>query len=152
MYGDGVNIASRIQSIADPGGIYVSESIQSVVRSRADIDLEYLGKVHLKNGSDPIKTYYVKKQFLPVPSDNIIRKLTGRDRKRVRLIGMVVVALSVLVAIYWFAIRDSFAVSDEIKSIAVLAFTDLSPDQNQEYFSDGISEELLNLLAKIPEL
>ena len=152
IFGDGVNIASRIQSIAAPGGIYVSESIQNAVRSKADINLEYLGEVHLKNVSDPIKTYYVKKQFLPIPSDNRIRKLTGGDRKRIRLIAMIVVTLSVFVAIYWFEIRESFAISDEIKSIAVLAFTDLSPNQDQEYFSDGISEELLNLLAKIPEL
>jgi len=155
IFGDGVNIASRIQSIADPGGIYVSESIQRLLRSRSDIDLEYLGEAHLKNVSEPIKTYYVKGQFFPVPSQNKIKELAGGDRKRIPVIAkiaMVAVILSVFAAIYWFSIREPFIESDKVKSIAVLAFKDMSPDHDQEYFSDGISDELLNLLTKIPEL
>jgi len=67
VYGDGVNIASRIQSIADPGGIYVSESVAKAIRGHAAIHWQYLGEKQLKNVDYSVKTYAVQGVGLPVP-------------------------------------------------------------------------------------
>ncbi len=80
VFGDGVNIASRLQSIADPGGIYISESIHNAVRSQKDIKSQYLGEVNLKNVNYPFKTYCIKGNGLPLPSKNRINELTGTKR------------------------------------------------------------------------
>ncbi len=82
VFGDGVNIASRLQSIADPGGIYISESIHNAIRSKNDIESQYLGEVKLKNVNYPFKTYYIKEKGLPIPSKNRIIELTGSGRDK----------------------------------------------------------------------
>ena len=68
VYGDGVNIASRVQSIADPGGIYITESIQDAIRAREDIHANFLGKVQLKNVEHILKIYCLEAEGLPKPS------------------------------------------------------------------------------------
>ena len=82
VFGDGVNIASRLQSITDPGGIYLSESIHNAIRSQRDIESKYLGEVKLKNVNYPFKTYFIKEKGLPVPSKNRIIELTGSGRDK----------------------------------------------------------------------
>ena len=82
VFGDGVNIASRVQSIADPGGIYISESVHNAIRSKKDIESKYLGEVKLKNVNYPFKTYYIKEKGLPVPSKIRITKLTGLGKDK----------------------------------------------------------------------
>ena len=158
IFGDGVNIASRIQSIADPGGIYVSESIQRLLRSRSDIDMEYLGEVHLKNVSEPIKTYYVKGQFFPVPSQNKIKELAGGDRKRIPVIAkiaMVAVILSAFAAIYWFSIREPFIESNKVKSIdliAVLPFSNTKSDPETDYLGFAIADQIIGSLVYLKNI
>jgi TolB-like protein len=80
VFGDGVNISSRLQSIADPGGIYISESIHNAIRSQKDIDSQYLGEVTLKNVNYPFKTYYIKGRGLPIPSKDRIDELTRAQK------------------------------------------------------------------------
>jgi len=77
VFGDGVNIASRLQAIADPGGIFISESVHNALRNQKDINGEYLGEIELKNVHYPFKTYYLKGKGLPVPSNNRVNELTG---------------------------------------------------------------------------
>ncbi|MGD9329497.1 MAG: adenylate/guanylate cyclase domain-containing protein, partial [Cyclobacteriaceae bacterium] len=80
VFGDGVNIASRLQSICDPGGIYISESVQNAIRGRKDIKSQYLGEVTLKNVNIPLKTYYVRERGFPIPSKNRINDLVGSEK------------------------------------------------------------------------
>ncbi len=82
VFGDGVNIASRLQSITDPGGIYISESVHNAIRSSKGITTQYLGEVKLKNVNYPFKTYYIKEKGLPAPSKNRIIELTGSGRDK----------------------------------------------------------------------
>ncbi|MCP3928064.1 MAG: adenylate/guanylate cyclase domain-containing protein [Bacteroidetes bacterium] len=153
IFGDGVNIASRLQSIADPGGIYVSESIQKAVRSKADIDLEYFGEVELKNVSFPVKTYFVKGLFLPLPSKGKIKGLTrGKESRRNAATAIAAVLIVLLAAVYWFAIRESGETNDEIKSIAVLPFENMSGDPENEPFCDGMTDEVIKRLSRISSL
>jgi class 3 adenylate cyclase/TolB-like protein len=80
VFGDGVNIASRLQSICDPGGIYISESIHHAIRSQKDIDSQYLGEIKLKNVNYPFRTYFIKEKGLPVPEKHRIDELTGTKK------------------------------------------------------------------------
>ena len=67
IYGDGVNVASRLETIADPGGIYISDTVQKSIRSQPDIQTAYLGELELKNVDYPVKTYAIRGEFLPQP-------------------------------------------------------------------------------------
>jgi TolB-like protein len=80
VFGDGVNIASRLQSIAEPGGIYISESVHNAIRNKKDIESQYLGEVKLKNVNYPFRTYYIKGKGLSFPSKKRIDELTGAKR------------------------------------------------------------------------
>ncbi len=84
IYGDGVNIASRLQTIADPGGIYISDPVQKSVKSRSDIHTIYLGELHLKNVDYGIKTYALRGEGLPRPAKTWDKKLTGRIWAKIR--------------------------------------------------------------------
>jgi len=75
IFGDGVNVASRIESIADPGGIYISEAIHNALRNRTDIKTNYLGKIPLKNVDEPAKIFYVVAEHLKIPSKLKIKQL-----------------------------------------------------------------------------
>jgi len=77
VFGDGVNIASRLQEIADPGGIYISESIQRTIRGRSDIQVKYIGEIKLKNIDFLLGTYCIQGPGLPEPQTHKIQELTG---------------------------------------------------------------------------
>jgi adenylate cyclase len=114
IYGEGVNIASRLQVLASPGGVTVSDAVRSSVRNRVRASFEDMGEQQFKNIADPVHAFRMH------PEDGLG---TGRNRATV----------------------DS-------KSIAVLPFVDLSEKHDQEYFSDGLSEELIDHLSHAPGL
>jgi adenylate cyclase len=116
VFGDGVNIASRIQAVAAPGSIYVSESIHLNVANKKDINTRFVKEEILKNVKQPMRIYEVILLNNYSPTSEIISNTSMAN------------------------------------SIAVLAFTNMSSDPEQEYFSDGISEEIINTLAQIPNL
>lgn len=155
IFGDGVNIASRIQSIADPGGIYLSESMQRAVRSRADIDLRDLGEFHLKNVSDPVHIYCVKGQFFPVPSNGRIKEYTVSNFKKLPLVIKISILLTVFFAIYWFGIPEPFSKGDELKSIdliAVLPFSNTKPDIETDYLGFAIANQIIGDLVYLKNI
>ena len=78
LYGDGVNIAARLQSIAEPGGVYISDTVQKSIRSKKDIKTAYLGELELKNVDYPVKTFALRGENLPRPSNTGEKKLSGR--------------------------------------------------------------------------
>ena len=117
IYGDGVNIAARLESMADPGGICVSRSAHDQVVDKLDLDFEYLGEHQVKNIERPVRAYRV-----------LLQTDTDIDQE-----------------------QSSSNISDK-PSIAVLPFDNLSGDPAQEYFSDGMTEEIISGLSKIPRL
>ena len=78
IYGDGVNIASRLQSIADPGGIYISDSVQKAIRGKSDIQYVMLGELELKNVDYRVKTYALRGKYLTQPKKTEEKHLSGR--------------------------------------------------------------------------
>jgi len=246
VYGDGVNVAARLESIADPGGIYISESIEKAIRGQSDIQAKYLGEVNLKNVDYGVRTYALQGVGLPVPEIKEKKELSGRliaeiKRRGVIRAGLMYVLIALLLVLIkplastWITFPDSFSTiflvilgigfpiatllawryerspdgfvrstSDKSwqnplkpsqrkpltgniiisglalaililfiypgnksdtkkagvptnisvidKSIAILPFTNMSNDPDQEYFSDGMSEEIINKLAQINDL
>ena len=160
VFGDGVNIASRIQALATPGGIWVSESVHNNVVNKNDINTEFVKVAHLKNVKEPVRIYQVKMEGVvtikPVFSTTE-NKIFKNKKTFLLFIGLVLILASGYFVYNNFQKKSKENIPSKVevvndKSIAVLPFVDMSAGKDQEYFSDGLSEELLNLLAKIPEL
>ncbi len=161
IHGDGVNIASRIEPLARPGGSCVSEAVARPVRNKLPPALARLSSAELKNISLPVVVHRVVLPWERTPSrepvDGTIRRFAWA------WVSLVVMGLLLLAWALFTSRRTRLppmaaegaptqAAAIDRKSIAVLAFANLSEDKNNEYFSDGISEELLNVLSKVPGL
>ena len=88
VYSEGVNIASRLQTIAEPGGIYLSESVQKAIRGQSDIKTVYLGEISLKNVDYPIKIYALRGEGLPPVINGSAKRLSGRIWAEIRRRGV----------------------------------------------------------------
>ena len=153
MFGDAVNIASRIQSIASPGSIFVSEVVHHNVSNKNDIHTEFVRSENLKNVKEPVKIYRIKFDGSP-PTPH--RPLQSIKRKKIVFIFFGVLITTLLVYFIFQSSKKANVIASNNetidRSIAVLPFENRSNDKEQEYFSDGLSEELINMLTKIPEL
>jgi TolB-like protein/class 3 adenylate cyclase/Tfp pilus assembly protein PilF len=160
VYGDGVNIASRIESLAAAGGICISMDVERQIRNALEARFEKLAPTELKNISVPMDLFRI---VLPWERDT---RLTAEPQKRdvvqrrsipVGWIGAAVLLLIVIGA--WF-LFGRYKVSSKqpgvaeapAKSIAVLPFENLSRDPDNAYFADGIQDEILTRLSKIADL
>jgi adenylate cyclase len=166
IYGDGVNIAARLESLADPGGICISGAAYDQVKKRLDVRFEYVGDKSVKNIAEPVPTYKV----LIEPGERADTKEKSQQGKPAArrmsylIAAAICVVVVVLVAVWYFHFHsapppEKAALEEapvlklpEKPSIAVLAFDNMSGDPKQEYFSDGLTEEIINGLSKIPHL
>jgi len=89
VHGDGVNVASRLESIADPGGIYISESIEKAIQGQTDVQAKYLGEVKLKNVAYGVRTYAVQGVGLPVPEVKDKKELSGHFMAELQRRGVI---------------------------------------------------------------
>ena len=151
--GDGVNVASRVQSLGQENTILISEEVHNKIKNNASITAASLGHFEFKNVGKSMEVFALTNEGLFVPQR---RKMEGKLKQKNVQKRNLIAALSfiVLIVAAFFIYKNFFAKNDKVadKSIAVLPFVDMSAGKDQEYFSDGLSEELLNLLAKIPEL
>jgi adenylate cyclase len=152
LMGDGVNIAARLEGIAKPGAICLSEDAYRQVKSRLDLAVSDLGSRQLKNIVEPIHVYSLEvgKPALAKPLKSIARK----QQSLFALLGAGVIALPVIAAGAWYfsgTNRPAPIVSNRPAhlSIVVLPFANLSGDPGQDYFSDGITENLTTELSRI---
>ena len=163
IFGDGVNVASRIQALSVSGGILISDSIYMQIRNHADFKIKYLGDYSLKNVDLPVGIYAISNKGLPVPDQEYIdrkasdtRKLSVFRKLPVVARGLLFLAFIVIVGFSIYLIQQLMAGEKEFnpspKSIAVLPFKNLSQNPNQEYLSDGITEDILSYLSKISGL
>jgi adenylate cyclase len=121
LYGDAVNVAARLQAECPPGGICVSRSVRDHVHGRLGLEFEELGALALKNIARPIEAYLVRPDTAAIPK--------SVERTLVHGTG------------------EALPLPDK-PSIAVLAFNNMSGDAEQEYFSDGISEDIIAELSR----
>ena len=155
IFGDGVNVASRIQELGIAGSIIISDTIFHLIRNQSTIKTVSLGSYNLKYVDEPKFVYALSDDFLSVPEH---RDLSIREPAKVNRspwIFLSLIALALFVAGYLtiqYLVSDSGTPVPDDKSIAVLPFENLSSDAEQEYFSDGITEDIINHLAKIEAL
>ena len=118
IYGDGVNLASRIESLAVPGGIFISEKVHDEIKNQSTISSREMGYFELKNVKQPVRVFAITNNGIAVPNRDELRGKTKQTNNR----------------------------------LAVLPFVNMSADPENEYFSDGITEELLNALTRVDGL
>jgi adenylate cyclase len=167
IYGDGVNVAARLESLADPGGICVSDTVHAQIKNKLALAYEDLGAQSVKNLAEPVRVFRV---MLEGRAANLAAtKATHRSlRKHWRagvfsLAGLALVA-AVIVFVQHLSLRPPTTTASippaqkpapplpSVPSIAVLPFTNMSGDREQEYFSDGITDDLTTALSRIPNL
>lgn len=118
IYGDGVNLASRIESLAVPGGIFISEKVYAEIHNQEDIHTREMGYFEFKNVKYPVRVFAISNNGIVVPRREELKGKTKQTQNR----------------------------------LAVLPFVNMSADPENEYFSDGITEELLNALTRVDGL
>jgi len=164
IYGDGVNIAARLESLAEPGGICISKTAFDHIESKLPYGYEFLGDQTVKNIAKPVGTYRV----LMEPRVTVAREKVKSSKAPLwKRKNIFVAALAVIVAIIGVGIWNIYfrvtpiepASLDKMAfplpekpSIAVLPFDNLSGDPDQEYIADGMTENIITALSYIPEI
>ncbi len=165
VYGDGVNIASRIEQLAGAGGICVSMDVERQIRNALEARFEKFGTADLKNIKLPMDLFRIVLPWEQRPEVKSQKSEARRNSSNTKWVGIAAFAVLAIGIGWWWMQRANVnrqpvstaplgapANAPDQKSVAVLPFVNLSDDKGSEYFSDGVSEELLTVLQKIPGL
>ncbi len=165
ILGDGINIAARLESLAESGGICLSGTAYDQVKNKLNLGYKYLGEQTVKNISEPVRVYRIL--MGPEAAGKVLGEKKAKPRQWQKPVS-IFVAILILVAaavviwrLYLHPTRAPVEVASKEKmvfplpdkpSIAVLPFVNMSGDKEQEYFGDGITEEIITALSKVPHL
>ncbi len=165
IYGDGVNVAARLESLADPGGICISRSVHDHVKNKMNVGFQSLGSHSVKNIAEPVRVYRI------LPEPDAFGKTVGKIWYRLKQWQKVALTITIVLlqvgggiavkrymdpatslsGIFPFLGQESLPLPDK-PSIAVLPFENMTGDPKQEYFTDGFTEQIITSLSKISSL
>ena len=154
IYGDGVNVAARLEAMARPGGITVSDMIHGAVRGRLDLSFEDLGEHTVKNIAEPVRAYRI------LGEDEAAAPAGARELRPAVVAGLVGALVVVVGLVAWQFMGSSILSSRDDPgltvadgpSIAVLPFDNMSGDPEHEYFAAGLTEELITALSRFQDM
>ena len=165
IYGDGVNIAARLEGLAEAGGICISESAYQQIKNKLPLRYDYLGEHEVKNIAEPVRVY--RAQVEPEAASSKVsreKKPVGKRLSKAALAIIAVVVIAGAVILYQFVLRPSHPKMEvaskekmafplpDVPSIAVLPFVNMSEDPKQEFLCDGITESIISALSKVAGL
>ncbi len=164
IYGDGVNIAARLEGLAEPEGICISRTAYDHVKNKLELGYEYLGEHNVKNIAEPVRVYRVLME--PEAVGKVIgeKRFLGRFSRKTAMTAIILLVIVAGGLIGWnIHLQQSKKVEPasvgqmalplpDKPSIAVLPFENMSSDPEQEYFCDGFTDEIITSLAKIPDI
>jgi adenylate cyclase len=163
IYGDGVNIAARLEGLAEAGGVTVSDAVKSALRGKVHAIFDDQGEQTVKNIAEPVRAYALRLQGKPASSTPAAPVGLRRPERRLAIsVGAGIVLVVALAVIVWLApwrsrietasrARTALSLPDK-PSIAVLPFENMSGDPEQAYFADGMTEDLITDLSKVAGL
>ena len=162
VFGDGVNIAARLEQISEPGGICISGTTFDHLKAQVEVGYEALGEVRVKNIQRPIRAYKVL-----TASEQVGRLIEGESKpaagsaRSLVKIALVVLLTAIGGGVWWWLqpvttepadpSRAAYSLPDK-PSIAILPFENLSGDPDQDYFADGFTEDIITNIAQSREL
>lgn len=162
LYGDGVNIAARLEALADPGGVSISRPVHTQVRDKLDLTFEDRGERLVKNIARPVRVYRVamdaRAAALVTP---VVQRFTRRRPGPTVVAAALALALLLGGALWWLVGSPGLEPALETRmalplpdrpSIAVLPFANLGGDPGQDYFADGMTDDLITDLSRISGL
>jgi adenylate cyclase len=165
IYGDGVNIAARVEGLAEAGGICVSGSAYEQIENKLPLRYEYLGEHEVKNIAKPVRVYRARIEPEAVPPKlGEEKKPIGNRLSKVALAIIGIVVIAGAATFYQFLLRPSPSKTEvaskekmafplpDVPSIAVMPFVNMSGDPKQEFLCDGMTEEITTALSKIRQL
>ncbi|HLF47009.1 MAG TPA: adenylate/guanylate cyclase domain-containing protein [Chitinophagaceae bacterium] len=162
VFGDGVNIASRLQAMASPGSTWVSEAVYKNLVNKKEITSEFIKEETLKNVSEPVKVYEITVKEIPgyLPDNIKVYQQQSRTEKtgsKKSLFIIVIILLAALIASYFLFFNNKTRPAtvnkeDTEKAIAVLPFKLIGNDEEGRYFAEGVADVLINYLHGIENL
>ena len=153
IYGDGINITARVESLADSGGICITRSAYEQVKNKLTLTYEDMGAHNVKNIKDPVQVYRIHLEpgiavALAVKEKQVAERKWQKETLAV-LLAILVMAWALRVWKYYW---KNYIVAPPANSIAVLPFDNMTGDPNQDHLADGLSENIITLLSQIPEM
>ena len=163
IYGDGVNIAARLEGLAEPGGICISKTAFDQIETKLPYGYEFLGDQTVKNIPKPVGAYRVLMEPRVTVAGEPKKEKPAPGRRKALLVGVAALLIVVVAVGVWqfYMHRRTIEPASEEKmafplpekpSVAVLPFVNMSGDPNQEYLVDGISDNIITTLSTIPDI